>query len=224
MQLKVRKADGSKEEYLHTKVIATFSNALGCDSDDSMFIASQLAEIVTFFLYHSVGRSTVTSSEIFSMIQAVLTSTDFMQAALALSDHHCRRNLSRNRIKVVNTDLADFADLRQLTHAKRDLLSSRWNKSIIIDELINKHQFDHGIARTIASMAEERIINMKFRHVPCSLVKQIVLNEAAAALNATEQLQKAAEVEIEEIISGHADTDVCPGQRQEGSCAVTAEV
>ena len=218
MQLKVIKADGNKEEYLHTKVIATFSNALGCDFADNMFISTQLAEAVTFFLYHSVGRSTVTSSEIFSMIQVVLTSTGFMQAALVLSEHHCRRNLSRNRIEVINMDLNNFADIRKLTHFKQARLSSGWNKSIIIDKLINKYQIERGIARAIASAAEERIINMQLSCISHSLIKQIVLTEAATILNAAEQLRQETGTTL--TISDHADKDVCPRQRQKGLCTI----
>ena len=53
MQLKVIKADGSIEEYLHTKIIGTISNALSASGHDSTFVAEQLAEAITYYLYNN---------------------------------------------------------------------------------------------------------------------------------------------------------------------------
>ena len=51
MQLKVRKEDGSVEEYLHTKVMGAISNALASAGEADIFVAEQLAEVVTYYLY-----------------------------------------------------------------------------------------------------------------------------------------------------------------------------
>jgi len=82
-QLKVIKEDGSVEEYLHTKVIGTISNALGEIGQADMGIAEQLAEVVTYFLYHRQNRRSITSSDVFSIIKAVLAATNYEDAAIA---------------------------------------------------------------------------------------------------------------------------------------------
>jgi hypothetical protein len=55
--------------------------------------------------------------------------------------------------------------------------------------LAAKHGIPQQTARTIASMVEEKIFRMGVTLVPASLVKQIVLGDAAAILRAQEQLQ-----------------------------------
>jgi transcriptional regulator NrdR family protein len=74
-QLHVVKADGNIEEYVHTKVIGTISIALSQTGKDNVYIAEQLADVVTYYLYHQENTHSVTSSEIFSVIIAVLTET-----------------------------------------------------------------------------------------------------------------------------------------------------
>ena len=71
-QLKVIKADGSIEEYLHTKVMGTINNALGEVDLENIDIAEEFAEVVTFFLYNQYNRRIVTSGDIFSMVKVVL--------------------------------------------------------------------------------------------------------------------------------------------------------
>jgi len=44
-------------------------------------------------------------------------------------------------------------------------------------------------ARTIASMVEEKVLNMGITSVPVSLIKQLVWNDAALVLRAERQLQ-----------------------------------
>ena len=77
-QLKVIKADGSIEQYLHTKVIGSFSNALDLIGEPNIFAAEQFAEAVTFHLYHNETSSSITSEQIHLMVQAVLNSTGLL--------------------------------------------------------------------------------------------------------------------------------------------------
>ena len=44
MQLSVIKANGTTEEYLHTKVIGTFNNALALAGKPSVYAAEQFSE------------------------------------------------------------------------------------------------------------------------------------------------------------------------------------
>jgi len=189
MQLKVIKADGAVEEYLHTKVIGTINNALGRIGQADMCIAEELAEVVTYYLYHRQDQHNVTSNEVFSVIKAVLTATGYEEAALALSEHHCERKLKRCRIEVVSVDMRELADAELLSGAEQLANRSRWDKARIVKDLVTKHGIPQQTARTIASMVEEKVFNMGITLVSASLIKQLVLGDAAAVLRAQRQLQ-----------------------------------
>ena len=189
MQLKIIKADGSVEEYLHTKVIGTISNALAHIGQDDICIAEQLAEVVTYFLYHKQKRRNVTASEIFSIIKAVLTSTSYEDAAIALNEHHFQRKLKRSRTEVVSVDIQELTDAELLGKAEPLGEISRWNKSMIVDGLVTKYGVCRQTSRMIASMVEQKIFSMEITLVPVSLINQLVLGDAAAVLRAQRQLQ-----------------------------------
>ena len=191
MQLKVIKADGSVEEYLHTKVIGTISNVLGKTGQADICIAEQFAEVVTYFLYHEQNRRSVTSSEILSMIKAILTATGNEEAAIVLSEHHFERKLKRSRIEVVSIDIQELTDAALLAEPEQSQSRSRWDKSTIVRDLVARHNLCRQTARTIASMVEEKILSTGITLVPASLIKQLVLGDAAAVLRAQQQLQTA---------------------------------
>ena len=189
MQLKVMKADNRVEEYLHTKVIGTISNALGDIGQADICIAEQLAEVVTYFLYHKQKPRRVTSSEILAIIKAVLTETGYGEAAIALSEYHFERKLKRSRIGVVSVDIQQLSDAEMLSKAEELGSRSRWDKSRIVENLVTKHDVDRQTARTIASMVEQKIFSIDITLIPASLIKQLVLGDAAAVLRAEQQLQ-----------------------------------
>lgn len=188
-QLKVVKTNGTVEEYLHTKVIGTISNALACVEQSDVYVAEHLAEVVTFFLYHKQKRRRVTSDEIFSIIKAVLTATNYEDAAVALSEHRFERRLKRSRIEVVSVDIQQLSDAHLLDKSEQSSDRARWDKSRVVDDLITKHNINRQTARTIASMVEEKIFSMGLTVVPVSLIKQLVMADAAAILRAQQQLQ-----------------------------------
>ena len=192
MQLKVIKADGTVEEYLHTKVIGTINNALGRTGQADMYIAEELAEVVTYYLYHRPDQHDVTSNEVFSIVKAVLTATGHEEAAIALSEYHFERRLKRSRIEVASVDIQELADAELLGRAEPACgghSRSRWDKARIVKDLVTKHGVSRQTARTIASMVEEKVFNMGITLVPASLIKQLVLGDAAAVLRAQRQLQ-----------------------------------
>jgi len=183
-QLKVVKADGSIEEYFHTKVIGTISNALGKIGQTDVYIAEQLAKVVTYYLYRNKNRRRVTSSEILSVIKAVLTATNYEQAAVALTEHHFERSLKRSRIEVVSVDIQDLSDTALLCETDQSTGRSRWDKSRIITDLVTKYGFPRQTARTIASLVEEKMFSLGITLVPASLIKQLVLGDIALVLRA----------------------------------------
>ena len=219
MQLKVTKADSSIEEYSHTKLIATLSNALGSVNQEDVFIAEQLAEALTFFLYRNYSsHCMVTSSEILSMAKAVLASTGYDEAAVTLSEHHHTRNLYRNRIEVVKMDIQNLSDAAKLADIRRKGLADRWNKSKIIAELVAEQGLDYAAARVVASMVEDKIINSRLRCVSCSLIKQLVLLDTLAVLNGMEQLQAASEQIAEKEDNTGMESHL--RRQQKGLCAL----
>lgn len=181
MHLKVIKADGSVEEYLHTKVIGTFGNALALVDDANIFAAEQFAEAVTFYLYKKRQTLRVTSEEIHLMMQAVLSATGYEHAASALNEHRLNRKLRRNRVEVVDGEIYD-----PLTPESG---SSRWDKAKIVRCLVKHRKIDRQIARAIASGVEEKALNLNMAKVPGSLVEQLVLADTDAMLAAQKQLQ-----------------------------------
>jgi len=188
MQLKVIKADGSVEEYLHTKVIGTINNALSTAGQADISIAEEFAEAVTYFLHQKQHANTVSSSEILSMIQVVLAATEYEEAAAMLSEHHFERKLKRSRIEVVSTEIYEPADAARLCRVEQPVCRTRWDKTMIVEDLTARYNIDRQTARTIASMVEEKILNMGASLVPVGLIKQLVLSDTATILRAQHDL------------------------------------
>ena len=188
-QLKVIKADGIIEEYLHTKVVGTINNTLGTIDEANIDLAEQFAEVVTFFLYHQQDRRRVNSSEILSMIKVVLASTGYEAAAAALSEHHFERKLKRSRTEVISVDVRDLTDAEFFIGTEEADVRFPWDKSRIVEDLITENDMDRQAARMIAAIVEEKIFRMGMTRVPSSLIKQLVLGDTAAVLRAQEQLQ-----------------------------------
>lgn len=172
MQLNVIKYDRSTEEYIHTKVIGSFHNALALVDESNVFVAEQLADAVTFNLYQKDTHH-LTSDEIHLVIEAVLSATGYDDAAMALSKHRNTRKLQRNRIVVVNENESQ----------------SKWDKSVIVSDLIEKNGCNRQTARAIASAAEEKVLNLAMSKVTTSLIKHIVRADTTAMLQAQAQLE-----------------------------------
>jgi RES domain-containing protein len=191
-QLRVIKTDGSIEEYLHTKVLGTISNAIAGAGQADIYVAEQFAEVVTYYLYHQENRRSVASMEILSVIKAVLTSTGYEEAAAALSEHHLERKLKRSRIEVISVDIRELTDAEMFARngqSDPDVHRGRWDKSMIVSDLVTRYKVCRHTARTIASMVEEKIFSMGITRVPGSLIRQLVLGDTAAILHAEQQLQ-----------------------------------
>ncbi len=184
MNLKVIKADGSIEEYLHTKVMGTFGNALALVDDANVFAAEQFAESITFYLYEKRRTQRVTSEEIHLMMQAVLSATGYEHAAGALNEHRLNRKLGRNRIEVIGKSTGAGATAESAT--------SRWDKTKIVRRLVKLEKIDRHIARAIAGSVEEKVLNLNMARIPGSLIRQLVLADTRAMLAAQRQLQMAA--------------------------------
>jgi len=220
-RLKVIKVDGSIEDYLHTKVIGCVNNALALTGQENMFVAEQLAEAVTSFLYRGRQVGRVTSGEIFSMVQIVLETTLYEDAAVALVEYHHKRNLRRRRIEVVDVKICNISDAAMFGQIGGAPPGYLWNKFRIVEYLTTKYDIARQTARVIASMVEEKVLNIGITRISRSLIKQIVLADAALVLRAGQQLE--AVVQNSHWNENPAETEVCLRQQQEGLCVVEAE-
>jgi len=191
IRLEVIKADGSCEEYLHTKVMHTIIRVLACTEQTDIVLAENLSEVVTYFLYNKHGEAAVSSSEILSIVKAALSASGYDGAAEALANHHYYRKLRRSRTELVHVNLEKGSDTRELFGDGRQLERSPWDKSVIAEDLIAEHGLDRHTARMVAGMVEEKVFSLELTAVPASLVRQLVLNDTAAVLRAQRQLQTA---------------------------------
>ncbi len=189
--LRVVKADGSTEAYLHTKVLGAINNAMTAAGQPDITLAEHLAEAVTFHLYQQADRRSISSGEILAIIKAVLAATGREEVAAALTEHALERRLRRSRTEVVETDIQDFDDLRQPSQTQQPPARMPWDKTRIVHDLITRSHLPRQTARVIASMAEERVFRLGMTTVPRSLIKQLVLSETAAVLHAEQELQTA---------------------------------
>ncbi len=176
MQIRVIKADGQVEPYLHTKVLGTFHNALGLVEDATLFAAEQLAEAVTFYLYQHRPQSTLSSDEIHLMVASVLSATGFANAAEALNRYRLMRQLKRRRIEVIGPSV----EMDE---------TATWNKSRLADSLARKHFIDALTARAIAATVEEKVLAMKVTRLRKPLLNQLILNDVENFLDASRQLE-----------------------------------
>jgi hypothetical protein len=218
MQLKVIKADGSTEEYLHTKVLGTINNALGLVGEANVFIAEQLAEAITYFLYQRGPGLRVSSSEINSMIEIVLAATPYDDAALALSEFNYKRKIKRDRIEVTDMEMEEACRAAALGPGSIPAQTNRWDKSRIVKSLVNEENLDRQTARAIASMVEEKVLNLGISRISHGLIRQLILADTLTMLQAEQQLHAA--VADSEPQENHPDMEVCFRQQQKGLCSV----
>jgi hypothetical protein len=176
MRIRVMKTDRTVESYLHTKVLGTFHHALSAAGGPDLFAAEQMAEAVTFYLYSRPHSRTVTTDEIHLMIQAVLQDTGFVCAAQILNEHRIQRKLQRKRIEVIEDSTSGTSQ------------TTGWNKSIIVDHLVQQYHLNRPLARVIAGSVEEKIIRMGVTRIRKGLIRELVEAETETMLRAEEQL------------------------------------
>jgi len=188
-QLHVIKADGTTEEDIHTKVIGTIHNAFVAAGRPDIAMAEDLAEVVTYYLYRRQDQRQVSSSEILAVIKAVLTSTGYEAVAAILGEHTLERRLKRARTEVLAVDVQDFSDVERLYGTTPQPERMPWDKGRIVSDLLAASGMTPQTARAVASAVEERVFNLGMTLIPRSLIRQLVLGEAATLLQAQKELQ-----------------------------------
>ena len=188
MQVRVIKADGGIEDYLHNKVIGTINKTLEAVERADVQIAEDLAEVVTYFV-HCRNRRDITSGEILFIIKAILCETGNEDAAVALSEHHFNRKLRRDRLEVVSYNGQRLADIPVDWEQGRPCC--RWEKSMIVEDLVSQDGMSRQNARVIAASVEEKVLGLGVGQISTSLIKELVLSEARAFIRAERHLQSA---------------------------------
>lgn len=178
MQIRIVKSDNTVEQYLHTKVLGTFNNALALIDQSNVYAAEQFADAVTFHLYQKNDQNMITSEEIHIMVQAVLSATGYGNAARKLNEFHLNRKLRRKRIEVIKDHTDHFnPDERSL-----------WNKSKIVHWLMENENMDYHMARVIAASVEEKVLDIGLLRIHTSLIKHFVILDMEAMLLAQKEL------------------------------------
>lgn len=202
MQLMVEKSDGSKEVYLHTKVIGSLVAALAEVRSPQLDFADKLAEAVTIYLLRGHESGTVCSDEIHGMIQAVLSETQCEDAAVVLHEHRITRQVQRGRVEVVRYESGPSLRVaktgRRFDQAVSVLSVQPWNKSIIIHDLMEEKNLDRELARAIAGEVEEKALRLQCRELSNSLVRELVNGEWVAMLQAEQALACQREMIVKE--------------------------
>ncbi len=89
-----------------------------------------------------------------------------------------------------------MTDLRNITTALQELSQAkctRWDKSVIVEDLTDKTTLSLPAIRAIASMVEEKIFNLAAPVVTTALIRQLVLTDTAAIMQAEQQLLNTSE-------------------------------
>ena len=180
MQLQVIKKDGTTEQYMHTKVLGTFNNALDAVGRTNIIAAEQFAEAVTFHLYHNIDTTTIKGDDIHQYVLIVLKETNYTDAAAALHEHRLCRSIKRARVEV-----------NCHSHVDNTSHTSLWNKSHIIMSLVERHRMNRTLARAVASAVEEKVMNLDMRLIDQYLIEQLVIAETEILLKAEKQLELA---------------------------------
>jgi ATP cone domain len=189
MQLRVEKADGGSEVFLHTKVLGTIAAALADSGSYQDGNPEQLAEAVTTFLRRRYGNTSVSSDEIHSMIEVVLTDTGHEEAALALHEHRVDRQIKRRRLEVVHIETTERGgNHSKIKYLSADYTVQPWNKSKIVRDLEGESELPHNLAQAIASCVEEKALGLGCRRITSTLVRELVGNEMLAMRQAESAL------------------------------------
>ena len=191
-RIRVVKADGAVEDYLHTKVLATINNCMTAAGHFDILFTEEFAEVITYHLYKqsAAGGHTIGSDQIFAIVKAILCSTGFDDAAEILNNHQLQRKLRRGRIEVLSDNINDHCEAQDLHKRDRQKINSRWNKSKIVSGLVEENGLERQLARAVAGAVEEKVLNLQLRQVSAELIRQIVIAESAAMLCAHRQLQE----------------------------------
>lgn len=170
MQILVVKANGTYEPYLHTKVLGTLHRVMAQDRQECLANAEMLADAVTFYLYHVADVLQVPTEQIHQWILNALEGAGYHDAAERLTAHRLERNLRRHRIEVI------------------DSLFIQWDKSCIVQWLIDHYDVDNLMARTIAGAVEEQVLGIGLGRIRKSLIRHLVTANAESLFEAEQQL------------------------------------
>ncbi len=176
MQIRITKADGSTESYLHTKVLGSLHRAMAAVQSDGLETAQILSDAVTYFLYRRFKGQTLTTDQIHQMILTVLEGAGFAAGAEALTAHRLSRQLMRRRISVIDSEWL------------------AWDKGLIVQDLVEHYRVEQPLARAIAGLVEEKVLRMGAAHIRKGLIHHLVMTDMEDLLEADHELAVAEEM------------------------------
>lgn len=176
MQIRITKADGSTEAYLHTKVLGSLHRAMAAVESDCLETAQMLSDAVTYFLYRRFKGETLTTEQIHQMILTVMEGAGFAAGAETLTAHRLNRRLQRRRINVIDSE------------------RPAWDKGLIVQDLIEHYRIEEALARAIAGLVEEKILRMGAVHIRKGLIRHLVMTDMEDLLEAHHELTAAKEM------------------------------
>jgi hypothetical protein len=176
MQIRITKADGSTEPYLHTKVLGSLHRAMAAVQSDCLETAQMLSDAVTYYLYRRFKGETLTTDQIHQMILTVLDGAGCAAGAEVLTEHRLSRQLQRRRTSVIDSEWL------------------AWDKGLIVQDLVEHYCIERPLARVIAGSVEEKILCMGAVHIRKGLIRHLVITDMEDLLDAHQELTAAEEM------------------------------
>ncbi|MCA9242921.1 MAG: hypothetical protein KDA32_03110 [Phycisphaerales bacterium] len=159
----VQKRDGSHERFSPEKLWRCLT--LGVEAVRSEI---ELAEVVIEAAETRIDNweheCPPTTGAIFSGVCRALCDLDLMDVAAALGSHRRERDVLRRRVTVVD---------------EQKNLRTPWDKALVVNSLRKDNGLRYTTARLLASEIEQRVLDLQYRVINASLLRELVKNEMA---------------------------------------------
>ena len=157
----IAKRDGPDERFDSAKLGGSIARA-GVDVNvRDIRLARELASVVSLFISQQMAGRQLSSIQLQSMTEQVLTETGHSNIAMSYTLYHQRRHRLREQLRVED-------------HQGQP---SVWNKTRIACHLSGHHHLGPSTGRMIASMVEKRVMAAGFERITQRLIREIVNNE-----------------------------------------------
>lgn len=168
----VRKRDGSVEPFVVGKVRNCIRNGLlacgepiRCDGATS----AELADAVSQYLRQSEPTSPVPTSHIAELVDLVLSQTGHDAAGMAIKQFYELRDIQRRWVKIASPRRRDGQYVQR-----------RWQKSRLVEHLMQRHTLEAPVARMMASRVEHLVLNCGLRVITAGLIEEMTKSELLA--------------------------------------------
>jgi hypothetical protein len=165
-RLKVAKSEGSIERFQVGKLRRSIWLAMqGLDCEPQL--ADPLARAVAMYVRGRRSAAMLTTGDVFECAQTVLDDTGLGEVSRRLAEHRRQRVGRRRRLLVADFERADAECVG-------------WSKQRVVDAIERQYRLRHPVARIIGGEVEKRVLELDFKVVSTTLVREIVRNELLA--------------------------------------------